>query len=92
MNMSDKEKRDKPTYIMVPRKFINAIVAAFLGLAVANLASFQYANYIDRKSNKLLCGIVTLSVNAAKLNPAPSETQRIAAEEFVKIQEGYNCK
>ena len=85
-------KKDKPTYLMVPRKFVIAIIAGFLVLFVSNIMSFQYANYVDRKSNRLLCGIIVLSDNASQATPPRTDIERSAAQEFKRLRNSFHCK
>lgn len=86
------EKRDKPTYIMVPRKMIVTWIATTTVLIVINISLFQYANYIERKDNSLLCGIVILFDNTYKQNPPAPGRGQVLAQEFHRIRTGYNCK
>lgn len=93
--MSD-EKKLKPTYIMVPRKLIVAWIASSTVLFIMIVSSFQYTNYVDRKSNNLLCGIINLSYTSTKIKPPPStkEEQNLADAaivEFDKLRKGYHC-
>jgi hypothetical protein len=55
------------------------------------LASFQYTNFVDRRSNSYWCGIATLFDDTYKKVPPPTETGKILQEEFAKIKKGYHC-
>lgn len=88
----------KPTYIMVSRRLMITWITTSLVLFIGVISSFQYANYVDRKSSKLLCGIINLSATTARTNPTPPtlteeqlRTRQRAIAEFGKIQKGYGC-
>lgn len=69
---------------MVPRKLIITWIVGTIVLFLGILASFQYANYIDRKSNQRWCGIVTAFTDSYKENPPPPTPlgKKIATEMF----------
>lgn len=85
-------KRGKPVYIMIPRKLIIAWITSTVVLFIMNLASFQYTNYVERKGNSLLCGIVVLFDDSYTRVPPPPGRGQILAREFHRIRVGYKCK
>ena len=93
--MSEEEKKwnkkDKPTYIMVPRNLIITWLTTTFILFVLVIASFQYTNYVDRRSNGLWCGIISLFDNTYQKSPPPTETGRILAGEFRRISSEFRC-
>lgn len=66
-----KKVEGKHVYIMVPRKLIISWITTTSILFVMSLASFQYTNYVDRKSNGIWCGIVGLIDDRNQSNPSP---------------------
>ncbi len=80
--------------LMVKRRTVIAVITAFAVLFISNLASFQYANYVDRRSNQKLCGIITLNDETYKTFPPPSNTGKAFAKEFEKLRndKSYKCK
>jgi hypothetical protein len=86
-----RDKDDKHVYIMVPRKLVIAVLTAFVVLFIGLLASFQYANYVDRRSNKVWCGIVVLFDDTYKKSPPTFDTGKILAKEFVRIRQDFTC-
>jgi hypothetical protein len=94
--MSDEEKRwnkkDKPTYLMVPKKFMVAIIVAFVCLLVGNIAAIQWSNYVDRRSNQRWCGIVVMFDNTYSHTPPATEIGKRTAIEFKKLRSEFSCK
>lgn len=96
--MNEKDKvlirkiRNRPTYIMVPRKLIVAWITSTAVLFIMVIASFQYSNYVDRKSNTFWCGIVVMFDDTYKETPPPTPVGQKLAIEFSKIRKGYKCK
>jgi len=86
------EKTEKPTYIMVPRKLIIAWLTTSSVIFIGVLASFQYANYVDRQSNQRLCGVVVLSNEVYKANPPKTVLGQKIAAAMEKLQNDYSCK
>lgn len=84
--------KKSPVYLMIPRKLIIAWLVSTVVLMVMIIASFQYANYVDRKSNSYWCGIVLLFTDTYKKKPPPTETGKILAHEFQNLRTGFGCK
>lgn len=85
-------KDGKPTYIMVPKKFVIAWFTSFVIMFLMTAASLQWASYIDRRSNQRWCGIVKLSDRASQQNPNPTPIEQEGAIELQKIQKDFDCK
>lgn len=52
-------KHGRPTYVMVTRKLFITWLTTNLILVILIVASFQYTNYVDRRSNAFWCKVVT---------------------------------
>lgn len=82
---------NKPTYLMIPRKLIRTWIVVTIVTWIAILFSYQYTNYVDRKSNGLWCGIVVPFDDSYKKNPPPPERQLLAIQ-FAKLRKDFHCK
>jgi hypothetical protein len=82
----------EPVYIMVPRKLAITCVMTTLVLFIGVVASFQYTNYVDRRSNRAWCGTVELFTNTYKRTPPTTPSGQILANEFVKLHKEFDCK
>ena len=85
-------KTGRPTYVMVPRKLIITWFSTTLILFIMILFSFQYANYVDRRSNGLWCGVVNLFDDTYKESPPTTDAGKSLAAEFDRIRKGFKCK
>lgn len=83
---------EEPHYLMVKRRFVVAWLIVTLVLFLGILASFQYANWVDRKSNQQWCGIIDVFLDTYKTSPPPTEIGRLLETEFKNIREFYKCK
>jgi hypothetical protein len=94
MTEEEKEYRkiDKPTYIMIPRKMVITWVTATITLFLLNMASFQYTNYVDRRSNGFWCGIVVLFDDTYKVTPPPTDVGIKLMTEFREMRNDFHCK
>ncbi len=79
-------------YITIPRKAIVAILSAFICLLIGVVSSFQYADYIDRRSNQRWCGVVRLFNTAYVENPPPSTLGKEIASAMVNLEKEFSCK
>lgn len=86
------QEKLKPVFLIVPRKLVITWVVSTFILFLLNIASFQYTNYVDRRSNGLWCGIINLFDDTYQKTPPPTSTGQILAREFNRIRKGYNCK
>jgi hypothetical protein len=77
--------------IVIPRKLFIAWIMTTVLLSVAIGFSFQYTNYVDRRSNGLWCGVIKLFDDTYKSTPPPSDTGKILAQEFARIRQGFKC-
>lgn len=82
----------KPTYIMVPRKLIIAWFTTTLLLFGMFIGSFQYTNYVDRRSNGAWCGVVALFDDTYREEPPTTETGKRLAAEFPNLRKTFKCK
>lgn len=85
--MSDKVVK----YTVVSRKLFITWISTNIVIFALILASFQYTNYVDRKSNSLLCGIITMYDDSSRKNPPTSSLGEAIATEFHKLRIGYHC-
>lgn len=84
--------RPEPTFIMVPRKLIIAWLMSSSIIFALVIGAYQYANYVDRKSNQRWCGIVVMYDDNFRLIPPPSELGRRLASEFREMRKDFRCK
>ena len=87
----EEDKKDKPTFIMVPRKLVVAIGTGFLTLFILFGVSIQYTNYVDRKSNQQFCGLFKLSDTVSAENPNPNEIEQQGIIEIQKLLREFHC-
>lgn len=92
-------ENDSKVYLMVPRSLTVTFIATAICLFIGIVASFQYANYVDRKSSHELCGVVILSNDLYKaLPPDPRLASNVVATinrlraAMLQLQEDYKCK
>lgn len=82
---------DKPHYILVPRKAVVAIVTIFVCLMAGTITSFQYANYVDRKSNGQWCElVVALNDSYVEIPPTTDLGKRIA-NALLDLNQEFKC-
>jgi hypothetical protein len=85
-------RKDKPTYIMVPKRFITTWIMSFICLAVMSAAAIQWAGYVDRRSNQRWCGIVVLLDNRNIAHPPPTTDGKLFATKLHQIRTEFDCK
>lgn len=85
--------KPKPTYLVVPRKFVIAWIASFICSIIMCIVSVQWSAYINEKSNKKWCGIVVMFDDTYKQTPPPPDNPRAVklAIEFSKLRNGFKC-
>jgi hypothetical protein len=83
--------KDNPHYVLVPRKTVMAILTIFICLLIGIIASFQYASYVDRKSNQRWCGVVGLFIDSYKEIPPPTELGKKIEREMLLIEGDFRC-
>lgn len=86
--MSDKPV---PVFIMVPRKLLITWVVVSAILFGGILYSFQYTNYVDRRSNTYWCGVVSIFDDSYKTEPPTNSRGETLAREFDKIRQRFDC-
>jgi hypothetical protein len=82
------EKEGKPKYILVRKSAAIAICITFLIMLIASL---QYTNWVDRRSNGAWCGIVVLFNDTYKQIPPPTETGKVLQKEFIRLDDKFKC-
>jgi hypothetical protein len=83
---------NKEVHIVIKRKFIVAWIVSYVCMMVMAIASIQWANYIDKRSNQRWCGIVNLFNETYVESPPPTEIGQILQIEFIKLQRDFKCK
>lgn len=78
--------------VMVPKKALISLIAAWFVLFALVVASFQYTNYVDRRSNRAWCGIVLLFNETYEKSPPPTDIGRILEAEFRHLRTDFKCK
>jgi hypothetical protein len=86
-----KVQREKPTYIMVPRRLMYTWVASFVCMVIMTGLSVEYASYTDNRSNHRWCGLVKLFNEAYKENPSPTPLGKNIASEMHRIYKEFHC-
>lgn len=87
-----KENSPHPHLILVPRKAVVALTIAWFVLFILVIGSYQYANFVDRRSNRHWCGIVTLFNESYKQEPPTTATGKVLEVEFRHLEEDFSCK
>lgn len=77
---------------MVPRKLIRTWVVVTVITWIGILGSYQYTNWVDRRSNGFWCGIVVLFDDTYKTSPPPTTTGQKLAAEFKTMRSNFHCK
>ena len=80
---------DKPTFIMVPKRLMMAIIVGFLVLLIGNIAAVQWASWVDHKSNARWCGIVILFDDSNKASPPKTDFGKQIAAEFNVLRKDW---
>lgn len=76
---------------MVPRKLIITWIVSTIVLILLFLTSFQYANYVDRKSNRYWCGIIELFNDTYAQEPPTSQAGKVLSNEFLRLYGKFEC-
>ncbi len=84
--------KDNPHYLLVPRKTVITIISVFVCLMVGIIASFQYANYVDRQSNQKWCGVVTLFNESYKEIPPTTDLGRKISAAMLQLEGEFKCQ
>lgn len=80
----------KQVFLVIPRRLMITLAAVAMLLFLLIGVSFQWAAYVDGRSNQRLCNLVVLFDNAYS-NPK-TELQQKAAAAFRQLREEYRCK
>lgn len=82
---------NKPVIYIIKRKAVLAALTVFICMFIGVIGAFQYANYVDKRSNQKWCAIVSLfNVEYAK-NPPTTETGRQIALAMLRIEKEFAC-
>ncbi len=81
-----------PVFITVPRKLIIAWVVVSLVLFIGNILSIQYTNWVDRRSNRYVCELVTFPDEIYKEVPPNTPTGKKMADGYDRARKGPICK
>lgn len=68
------------------------LLVACLASIIMGVISIQYADYVDRKSNRQWCDVVTTLDDAYAANPPQSEAGRRLAQEMKRMRHDFDCK
>lgn len=83
---------DKHHYILVSRSTAIAVISGFICLFIGLVASFQYADYVDRRSNQRLCGLISLFNESYNEVPPTNPTGQRISEEMYEIAGDFRCE
>lgn len=81
-----------PTFVMVPRKLVIAWVITTALLFTMILLSFQYADYVDRRSNQRWCGLVGLFNESYAERPPETDLGKKIATAMAELPKSFECK
>jgi hypothetical protein len=87
--MTEQKKQHK--VVMLPRSLLIAWLISYVIIIIMFIVSMQYANYIDRKSNRAWCGIVLLFNETYEKNPPPTEIGKMLEAEFKHLRTDFRC-
>lgn len=87
----DEVEREEHKYSIVSKRLVYAWVFSTFVLVILQLASFQYTNYVDRRSNHRWCGIVNLFNGTYEDTPPTTPIGQKLANEFIRLQKGFSC-
>ncbi len=82
----------KAEYVLVSKRFVRSSIIAYLILFILVIASFQYTNYVERRSNRIWCGVVVLFDDTYKKSPPPTEVGKLLAPQFARMVDSFRCK
>jgi hypothetical protein len=86
------EDPHKQVYITVPRKLAIAVLTSFTCLFIGVIASFQYTDFVDRRSNQRWCGIVALFNSAYVENPPTTNLGKEIAVAMLNLETDFSCR
>ncbi len=89
--MSDNKPKQQ-MLVMVPRRLVITTTAAFIGMFIMMVASFQFAYWIDSRSNQRLCSITRLFNKAYEENPPSTQLGKDIQTEMENLQRFNKCK
>lgn len=67
------------------------VAAACVSSLAVGVASIQYANYVDEKSNKQWCQVVLTLDDAYRQSPPQTEAGRKIAQEMARMRRDFDC-
>ena len=84
-------KEHKPVYLVIKRRAIIAALTVFICMFIGVIGAFQYADYVDRRSNQRWCGIVSLfNENYAESPPSTTTGKKIAVA-MLHLARDFDC-
>lgn len=87
-----REPKQQQIIYALPRRLMIATTSAFIVMFIMMIASFQFAYWIDSRSNQRLCSITTLFNKAYEENPPPTQLGKDIHAEMEKLQRINKCK
>jgi hypothetical protein len=84
-------KETKPVFLVVKRRAIFAALTVFICMFLGVIGAFQYANYVDMRSNQRWCEIVILFNESYKENPPTTATGAEIARAMLNLSKEFKC-
>jgi hypothetical protein len=84
--------KDDKVYIVLKRRFVRTIITLFIVFIIGVISSFQYANYVDQRSNKRWCDIVTLFNESYKTLPPSTDLGRKISAAMIVLEQDFHCE
>ncbi len=84
--------KDQEYYVLVQKSYIRTWFISTVIIIIAIIASFQYTNYVDRRSNTLLCGLVDKQNQVYVNEPPPSQTGKDMAIAISEVANSKACR
>ncbi len=83
---------EKPVLVIVKRKAVVAALVVFCCMFIGVIGAFQYANYVDNRSNQKWCSIVSLFNVEYAQNPPTTETGKAIQLAMLELAKEFDCK
>lgn len=84
-------KKEPEYYALVKKSLIRVWIVSTVILIVGIIVSFQYTNYVDRRSNELLCNLVKTQNQVYINEPPPSQTGKDMAKAINTVANSDAC-
>lgn len=92
MAVPEPKNKHHRVVVVLPRKLVVAWAISWCIMFILVLLSFQYTNYVDRRSNAQWCGIVNTFNETYKKEPPSTQIGKILEAEFKTLQNFFRCK